>query len=77
MHTQASFHNLPPEGSISRVFFCDFFLYIQLFTYVHYLYIDTESPLFWVICGSAEQPLQVPDGRALSQPRPHPSDKIV
>ena len=32
---------------------------------------------FCIICGSAEQPLQVPDGRALSQPMPHPSGKIV
>ena len=26
---------------------------------------------------SAEQPLQVPGGRALNQPRPHPSGKIA
>ena len=27
--------------------------------------------------GSAEKPLQALDGRALNQPRPHPSDIIV
>ena len=31
----------------------------------------------WVICGSVEQPLQVPGDRTQSQPKSHPSDKIV
>ena len=43
---------------------------IYIFTYVQNLL----PP--WVICGSAEQPLQVPGDRAQSQPKPHPSDKI-
>ena len=29
------------------------------------------------ISGLFVDPLQVPDGRALNQPRPHPSDKTV
>ena len=41
------------------------------------IYIFTESPPPWVICGFAEQPLQVPGDRAQCQPKPHPSDKIV
>ena len=31
----------------------------------------------WTTGGSAEQPLQVPGGRALSQPKPRPSDRTV
>ena len=59
--------NLPKEARQS--FF--FKIYIQLFTYVQ------VSSMSWVTGGSAEQPLQVPCGRALNQPRPDSSDKIV
>ena len=44
---------------------------IHIFTYFQHLLPS------WVICGSAEQPLQVPGDRAQSQPKPHPSDKIM
>ena len=44
---------------------------VQLFTYVQI------SPMFWVAGGSTEQPLQALGGRALNQPKPHPSDRIV
>ena len=42
-----------------------------LFTYVQI------SSISWTIGGYAEQPQQVPGGRALNQFRPHPSGKIV
>ena len=46
-------------------------IYAQLFTYVQ------VSSITWATGGSAEQPLQVPGDRALNQPKPHPSLKIV
>ena len=65
--------NKPPEGSTSEffvVFFC-----LTVCTLFTYLQISSRS---WVVVGgSAEQPLQNPNGRALNQPRPHPSDKTV
>ena len=44
------------------------------YTLFTYLQISSRSRF---IGESAEQPLQDPNGRALNQPRPHPSDKIV
>ena len=35
------------------------------------------SSMCWTAGGSAVQPLQGPDGKALSQPKPHPLSKIV
>ena len=40
-----------------------------------YNYLQVSSR-YWSVGGSAEQPQQGPDGRALSQPKPHPSDRI-
>ena len=54
-----------------------FGIYIQLYTYVQTFTYVQNLLYYWVICGSAEQPLQAPGGRALNQPRPHPSGKIV
>ena len=50
--------------------------YVQLFTYVQLSTYVQISSMFWATGGSA-QPLQAQGGRALSQPKPHPSDKIV
>ena len=62
--------NKPPEGSTSQ--FSCFFCYVQVFTYVQ-IFTSVQQ----ISSISAEQPLQVPGGRALNQPRPHPSGKIV
>ena len=59
--------NKPPEGSF--LFFI--YIYVQLLAYVQI------SSITWVTGGSAEPPLPAPDGRALNQPKPHPSDRIV
>ena len=62
---------LPKEARLS---FFVFFLNLTVYTLSTYLQISSRS---WFIGESAEQPLQDPSGRALNQPRPHPSDKIV
>ena len=68
--------NLPKEACHS--FFFVFFL--MLLNYIYYLhkskYVQVSS-LSWATGGSAEQPLQVPGGKVRSQPKPHPSSKIV
>ena len=75
-----SHRNKPPEGSTFEffgffwVFFhymCNIYTYVQLFFYVQI------SSRCWPVGGSAEQPLQGPDGRAPNQPKPHPSSRIV
>ena len=71
--------NKPPKGSTSEFFkiylfiffYIYVYIYVQLFTYVQI------SSIPWATGVSAEQPLQVPGGRALNQLRPHPSGKIV
>ena len=49
---------------------CNIYKYVQVFTYVHL------SSRYQSVGGSAEQPQLVRDGRARSQPKPHPSDRI-
>ena len=49
---------------------CNIYKYVQVFTYVHL------SSRYQSVGGSAEQPQPVRDDRALSQPKPHPSDRI-
>ena len=49
---------------------CNIYKYVQVFTYVHL------SSRYQSVGGSAEQPQLVRDDRALSQPKPHPSDRI-
>ena len=41
-----------------------------------YLHMYKIASFYRTTGGSAEQPRQVPDGRALSQPKPHPSDRL-
>ena len=41
------------------------------------MYKKKDSSRYRPVGGSAEQPPQDPGGRALSRPKPHPSDKIV
>ena len=67
--------SLPEE--VLRFFFffffnymCNIYKYVQVFTYVQI------SSRYRFAGGSAEQPQPDQDGRALSQPRPHPSDRI-
>ena len=49
---------------------CNIYEYVQLITDVQI------SSRYQSVGGSAEQPQQDQDGRALSQPKPHPSDRI-
>ena len=51
-------------------YMCNIYKYVQLCTYVQI------SSRYQSVGGSAEQPQQDQDGRALSQPKPHPSDRI-
>ena len=51
-------------------YMCNIYKYVQVFTYVQL------SSRYQSVGGSAEQPQLVRDGRALSQPKPHPSDRI-
>ena len=51
-------------------YMCNIYKYVLLFTYVQI------SSRYQSVGGSAEQPQQDQDGRALSQPKPHPSDRI-
>ena len=65
--------SLPEE--VLRFFFflnymCNIYKYVQVFTYVQI------SSRYRFAGGSAEQPQPDQDGRALSRPRPHPSDRI-
>ena len=67
-----------PEEVCERFFFfvlllnymCNIYKYVHLFTDVQ---ISSKSPS---VGGSAEQPQQGQGGRALNQPKPHPSDRI-
>ena len=53
-------------------------LYLSKYQYIHYVHIYRECLLIiGPVGGSAEQPQQDLNGKALSQPRPHPSDRIV
>ena len=51
-------------------YMCNIYKYVHLFTDVQ---ISSKSPS---VGGPAEQPQQGQDGRALNQPKPHPSDRI-
>ena len=67
--------SLPEE--VREIFFfvlllnymCNIYKYVPLFTYVQI------SSKYQSVGGSAEQPQQDQDGRALNQPKPHPSDR--
>ena len=61
--------NKPPEGSTS--------LFGAFYDFSFYIYVQLVSSKQWATGGSAEQPLQVPGGRAPNQPRPHPLVKIA
>ena len=77
--SESTLQSLPEE--VREIFFffflllllnymCNIYKYVQVFTYVHL------SSKYQSVGGSAEQPQLVRDGRALSQPKPHPSDRI-
>ena len=71
-------NNKPPKGSMSQLFF--FFLNdLYLSKYIHYVHIILQECLLPIGLGggSAGQPRPALDGKALSQPKPHPSDRIV
>ena len=73
--------NKPPKGSMSQfvVFFCsDWLIYTYLSISIYNMYIFTIQCLLIIgpAGGSAEQPLLALDGKALNQPKPHPSDRI-
>ena len=65
--------NLPKEVRPSFFFFF-FFFFCFLTICVLFTYVQIFS-IYWSIGGSAEQPQPDPDGKALSQPKPHPSSK--
>ena len=72
--------NKPPKGSMSQFFFVFFLffydLYLSKYQYIHYVHIYKECLLIiGPVGGSAEQPLLALNGKALSQPRPHPSNR--
>ena len=67
--------NKPPEGSISIFFFFYYILCTCRTVYTMYIYINLLN--LRATCGSAEQPIPSPIGKALSQPKPHPSDRTV
>ena len=62
--------NLPKEAY--HFFFGDFYFIIMYYTMYIYTNLNIRA-----ICGSAEQPLLGLDGKALSQPKPHPSNRTV
>ena len=70
--------NKPPKGSMSQ-FFGGFLLddlYLSKYQYIHYVHIYKECLLIiGPVGGPAEQPLLALNGKALSQPRPHPSNR--
>ena len=75
--------NKPPKGSMSQFFgffffFFDWLIYTYLSISIYNMYIFTiKCPLIiGPAGGSAGQPLLALDGKALSQPKPHPSDSI-
>ena len=65
--------NKPPKGSMTLIKKknCN---YIVLYTSMN-IYIEI-SPAKWVTGRSAEQSLQDPNGGALNQSRPHPSNCV-
>ena len=68
--------NTPPKEGPKKSFIFFLIGFIVFFIYMcKYLHMYKISSMFWATGGSAEQPLQVPGGRALSQPMPHPSGK--
>ena len=77
--------NLPKEACHGFLgFFYDFlspfffFFFFDLYLSVskNSMYISTHLLITGPVGGSAEQPLLAPNGRALSQPTPHPSNRI-
>ena len=64
----------PPKRSMSQ-FFGLFYLY--LCTSIYIMYICTHLLITGLVGGSAEQPLLAPNGTALNQPKPDPSNRIV
>ena len=72
--------NLPKEACHSLFFFCFFFViytYLSMSIYNMYIFRNIYLLIIGLVSGSAEQPQPALNGKALSQPRPHPSDRIV
>ena len=71
--------NLPKEACHSFFFFFFFVIYTYLSMSIYNMYIFRNIYLLIIglVSGSAEQPQPALNGKALSQPRPHPSDRIV
>ena len=72
--------NKPPKGSMSQFFLFCFFLidlYLSKYEYTLCTYLQVYLLIIGLVSGSAEQPQPALNGRALSQPRPHLSDRIV
>ena len=77
--------NKSPKGSISEFYYYYYLIlymdnYLHMYNYLNmynYLHMYKISNIFWIIARSDGQLLPVLDGKALSQPMPHPSGKIV
>ena len=68
--------NFPREASHSFFLFF-FFVFFLFFFYNMYIFTYIQHPLISGPGGApAGQPLQVPGGKAPSQPRQHPSNRI-
>ena len=64
--------NLPKEARQS------FFVFFMLLNYMYKLFTYVQiSSMSWAAGRSVGQLLPDPDGRALNQPKPHPSSKTV
>ena len=74
--------NKPLKGSMSQFFFIFFFfILIIYYRYIQSIYIMyilcTHLLISGLVGGSAEQPPLGPNGKALNQSKPHPSNRIV
>ena len=72
---------LPLPEEVREIFFFFFFLLMlnymcNIYKYVLLFTNAQISSKVSTVGGSAEHPQQGQDGRALNQPKPHPSDKI-
>ena len=68
--------NFPREASHSLFFFEIFFILMYYIQGIYTIYICTHL-IFGFGGGPVEQPPLDPNGKALNQPKPHPSNRTV
>ena len=64
--------NKPPKGSLSQLIYT----YLSISIYNMYIFTIQCPLIIGPAGGSAGQPLLALGGKALNQPKPHPSDRI-